>query len=75
MIKNKYPLPLISDVVDKLAGAKYFTKIDIQWGFNNIRIREGDQWNDAAKTFTDHMRDIQRQARTAIDPALLFAPA
>ena len=43
MIKNAYPLPLISDLMDKLRGARYFTKLDIRWGYNNIRIRDGDQ--------------------------------
>ena len=33
-VKNRYPLPLISEVIDKLRGAKYFTKIDILWGYN-----------------------------------------
>lgn len=42
-IKNKYPLPLISDLITKLKGAKYFTKMDIRWGYNNVRIREGDE--------------------------------
>ena len=36
MIKNSYPLPLISDIMDKLKGAKYFTKMDVCWGYNNI---------------------------------------
>ena len=35
-VKNKYPLPLISELINKLQGAKYFTKLDIQWGFNNV---------------------------------------
>ncbi len=42
-IKNRYLLPLISELIDKLRGAKYFTKLDICWGYNNIRIREGDE--------------------------------
>ena len=50
MIKNAYPLPLISELTDKLAGAKYFTKLDVQWGYNNIRIKDGDQWKAAFKT-------------------------
>ncbi len=42
-IKNCYPLPLISNLIDKLCGAKYFTKLDVCWGYNNIRIKEGDE--------------------------------
>ena len=42
-IKNRYPLPLVSELMDKLKGSRYFTKIDIRWGFNNIRIKEGDE--------------------------------
>ena len=36
MIKNAYPLPLISELMDKIQGAKYFTKLDVRWGYNNI---------------------------------------
>ena len=34
----------------KASGAKYFTKFDIRWGYNNVRIKEGDQWKVAFKT-------------------------
>lgn len=44
MVKNWYPLPLISELVNKLKGAKYFTKLDIQWGYNNVHIRKDDEW-------------------------------
>ncbi len=43
MIKNRYPLLLISELIDKLHGAKYFTKLDVHWGYNNVRIKEGDE--------------------------------
>ena len=49
-IKNAYPLPLISELTDKLAGSKYFTKLDVRWGYNNVRIKDGDQWKVAFKT-------------------------
>jgi hypothetical protein len=42
-IKNRYPLPRIRDLVDRLQGAKIFTKLDVRWGYNNVRIREGDE--------------------------------
>ncbi len=37
-IKNRYPLLLISELIDKLRGAKYFTKLNVHWGYNNVRI-------------------------------------
>ena len=50
MIKNAYPLPLISELMDKIKDGKYFTKLDIRWGYNNVRIKEGDEWKAAFKT-------------------------
>lgn len=41
--KNKYPLPLISELLDRLKGARYYTKMDIRWGYNNVHMREGDE--------------------------------
>jgi len=46
-VKNKYPLPLISKLINKLRGAKYFTKLDVRWGFNNVWMKEGDEWKAA----------------------------
>ena len=47
MIKDAYPLPLISDLINKVKDVTIVTKFDIQSGYNNIRIREGDQWKAA----------------------------
>jgi hypothetical protein len=49
-VKNKYPLPLISKLVNQLRGAKYFTKLDVRWGINNVRIQEGDEWKATFRT-------------------------
>ena len=49
-IKNSYPLPLISDIVGKLKLARWFTKLDVRWGYNNVRIKEGDEWKAAFRT-------------------------
>jgi len=43
-IKNNYPLPLISDVLENIETKKVFTKMDLRWGYNNVRIRERDKW-------------------------------
>ena len=43
-IKNNYPLPLISDIVENIGTKKVFMKMDLQWGYNNVRIKKGDEW-------------------------------
>ena len=50
MIKNNYPLPLISDVLENIGTKKLFTKMDLRWGYNNVRIKEGDEWKAAFMT-------------------------
>ena len=47
MIKNRYPLPLIVDVLDGVRKRKVFTKLDLRWEYNNIRIKERDEWKAA----------------------------
>src|SRR5713101_1025734 len=49
MVKNQYPLPLIPDVIDKLKDAQIFTKFDVCWGYNNVQIKEDDEWKAAFK--------------------------
>ena len=46
-IKNNYPLPLISDLIDSIGKKKVFMKMDLRWGYNNVRIKEGDEWKAA----------------------------
>jgi len=48
-IKNAYPLPRVDELLDKLKGAKYFTTLDLRWRYNNVRIKEGDEWKAAFK--------------------------
>ena len=50
IIKNKTPLSLIGEVIDKLKEAKYFNKLDLIWGYNNVQIKEGDKWKAAFLT-------------------------
>ena len=42
-IKNRCPLPLISKTLDRLVGAKYYTKLDLKDAYYRIRIQEGDE--------------------------------
>ena len=46
-IKDKTPLPLMGEVINKLKETKYFNKLDLIWGYNNIQIEEGDKWKVA----------------------------
>ena len=43
MIKNKIPLPLIGEVIDKLKEVKYFNKLNLIQGYNNVQIKEDDK--------------------------------
>lgn len=53
-VKNRYPLPLISETLDRLAGAKIFTQLDLRDAYHRIRIRQGDEWKTAFRTRYGH---------------------
>jgi len=43
-IKNHYPIPRIANLIESLSKASIFTKIDLRWGYNNVCIKEKDEW-------------------------------
>src|SRR5258708_36086792 len=49
-VKNSYPLPLVSDMLTRLHDAEWFTTLDLCWGFNNVQLKEGDEWKAAFST-------------------------
>ena len=49
-VKNNYPLPLILDIIENIGTKRVFTKMDLQWGYNNMRIKERDEWKVAFTT-------------------------
>jgi len=55
-VKNNYLLPLITDLIDNMGSKKIFTKIDLRWEFNNVRIKEGDEWKGV---FIIHMGSFE----------------
>jgi len=53
-ILNKYPLPLMGELKDRVAGAKILTKLDLKDRYHLLRIREGDEWKTAFRTRYGH---------------------
>ena len=53
-IKNRYPLPNISELQDRLAGAMFFTALDLRGAYNLIRMKEGEEWKTAFRTRYGH---------------------
>jgi len=55
-VKNNYPLPLITELIDNMGSKRVFTKMNLRWGFNNVRIKEGDEWKGV---FTTHIGSFE----------------
>ena len=53
---NRYPLLLINELRDRVAGSRIFTKIDLNAGCNLIGIESGDQWKTAFRTRYGHYK-------------------
>ena len=49
-IKDKYPIPLMTTLMEQVQESTWFTKLDLKNGFNLIRVKEGDEWKTAFKT-------------------------
>jgi len=53
-IKNRYPLPFINDIIDRVQRAQWFSKIDLKDAYYRIQIEAGDEWKTAFKTRYKH---------------------
>ena len=61
-IKNKYSLSLISDILDRVGKKKMFTKLNLRWRYNNVRIKEDNEWK---AVFITHIR--------AYEPTVMYS--
>jgi hypothetical protein len=43
-VKNKFPMPIIDEIFDELAGTKYFTKLDMHSGYHQIHMKKEDEY-------------------------------
>ena len=72
-VKNNYPLPLITELVDNIGSKQVFTKMDLQWGYNNVRVKEGDEWKAAFTTHVGSFKPVVMFFRMTNSPAIFQA--
>ena len=53
-VKNRYPLPLIPKMLDRLHKVKIFTKIDLRNAYHQVRVKEGDEWKTTFRCREGH---------------------
>jgi hypothetical protein len=53
-VKNSFPMPLIDEILDELAGTKYFSKLDMRSGYHQVQMKEKDEFKTAFKTHQGH---------------------
>lgn len=53
-IKNRFPMPLVEEILEELAGATYFTSLDMKAGYHQVRMKTGEEYKTAFKTHSGH---------------------
>lgn len=53
-VRNRFPMPVVEELLDELAGSKWFTSLDLKAGYHQIRMATGDVFKTAFKTHLGH---------------------
>jgi hypothetical protein len=53
-IKNRFPIPIVDEILDELAGSKFFTTLDTKAGYHQVRMLPADEYKTAFKTHHGH---------------------
>ena len=72
-IKNRYPLPLISELLDRLGNSKIFTKIDLRGAYNLVRMKSSHEWKTAFRSRFGHFEYLVMPFGLTNAPAIFQA--
>ena len=68
--KDRYPLPLISKIQNRIRNVQIFTKIGLKWAYHQIKIKEKDKWKEVFKTNKGLFKLTVLQFRFTNTPAI-----